>query len=137
MDRFYALIMAGGGGTRLWPLSRKTRPKQMLPLVEERTMFQVAVERLVPLIPSERTIVVAGRDHAEQLRHAAPQVPAENFIIEPFGRDSGPAAGLGIVHIRHRDPEAAIAILGSDHHRRCGNSSALAASNDLASRGYR
>lgn len=115
-DHLYALIMAGGGGTRLWPLSRKTRPKQMLPLVEERTMFQIAVERLDPLLPPERIVVVTGRDHVEQLKSSVPQVPAENFIVEPFGRDSGPAAGLGILHIQQRDPDATIAILAADHH---------------------
>lgn len=112
----YALIMAGGGGTRLWPLSRKSRPKQMLPLVEDRTMFEVSVERLDPLIPPERIFVVTGREQVEQLIACAPQVPKENFVVEPFGRDSGPAAALGIMHIRQRDPNAVIAILGADYH---------------------
>jgi len=116
MEHFYALIMAGGGGTRLWPLSRKTRPKQMLPLVEERTMFQIAVERLDPLLPPERIFIVTGRDHVNQLRASVPQVPSENFIIEPFGRDNGPAAGLGTIHIQQRDPNAVIAMLAADHH---------------------
>jgi mannose-1-phosphate guanylyltransferase len=116
MDHLYALIMAGGGGTRLWPLSRKTRPKQMLPLVEERTMFEISVERLQPLFPPEHIFVVAGRDHANNLRTLTPELPAENFIGEPFGQDTGPAAGLGIVHIRHRDPEAVIAIVTADQH---------------------
>src|SRR5512145_245559 len=111
MDHSYALIMAGGGGTRLWPLSRKTRPKQMLPLVEERTMFQVAVERLDTLLPPERIFVITGREHVEQLRSNTPQIPAENFIVEPFGRDSGPAAVLRILHIQHHDPNAVVAIL--------------------------
>lgn len=116
MDHFYALIMAGGGGTRLWPLSRRTRPKQSLPLVEDRSMFQISVERLAPLLPPDHVFVVTGSSYVDQLRESTPQVPAENFIVEPHGRDSGPAAGLGIVHIQRRDPQAVIAILAADHH---------------------
>ncbi|MCC7205936.1 MAG: mannose-1-phosphate guanylyltransferase [Anaerolineae bacterium] len=116
MDHLYALIMAGGGGTRLWPLSRRDRPKQTLPLTEERTLFEVTVERLHGLIPPDRIYVVTGRDLQEPLRESAPALPPENFILEPVGRDSGPAAGLGIFHIARRDPEAVIAILSADHH---------------------
>lgn len=116
MDHFYALIVAGGSGTRLWPLSRKTRPKQVLPLVEEHTMYQIAVERLDPLLPPDHIFVVAGRDLVDQLRTDTPQIPAENFIVEPFGMNNGPAAGLGTIHIRQRDPNAVIAYLAADHH---------------------
>src|SRR5947199_32360 len=116
MDHYYALIMAGGGGTRLWPLSRKGRPKQVLPLTEERTMFQVTVERLHTLFPPERIFIVTGRELVEPLRESTPQIPAENFIIEPSGRDSGPAAGLGTFAIAQRDPDAVIAVLSADHH---------------------
>lgn len=116
MDHYYALIMAGGGGTRLWPLSRKNRPKQMLPLVEERTMFQIAVERLQPLLPLEHIFVVTGRSHVEQLAQSFPGLPKENYIIEPFGQNTGPAVGLAIMHIRQRDPEAVIAVVTADQH---------------------
>lgn len=116
MDHYYALIMAGGSGTRLWPLSRQARPKQVLPLVEDKSMFQMAVERLDPLLPPERVMVVASGPLSEQLRADAPQIPAENFIVEPSPRNSGPAVGLGTIHIRQRDPDAVIAVLASDHH---------------------
>ena len=116
MDNFYALIMAGGGGTRLWPLSRQNRPKQMLALVEDRTMFQISVERLDPLLPADRIFIITGADQVEALRRSAPQVPAENFIVEPFGRNTGPAVGLGIIHIQQRDPNAIIAVLTADQH---------------------
>lgn len=116
MSKLYVLIMAGGGGTRLWPLSRQDRPKQALPLTEERTMFQVTVERLNGLVPPERMFVVTGRDMADMLRDSTPQIPSENFILEPSGRDSGPAAGLGLFHIAKYDPTAIVAILSADHH---------------------
>src|SRR6266851_9265181 len=116
MNHYYALIMAGGGGTRLWPLSRRDRPKQVLPLTEDRTMFQVTVERLRDLLPPDHIFVVTGSELAGPLRELTPQLPLENFIIEPAGRDSGPAAGLGTFYIAHRDPQAVIAVLSADHH---------------------
>jgi mannose-1-phosphate guanylyltransferase len=116
MDHLYALILAGGGGTRLWPLSRKTRPKQMLPLLGESSMFQMAVDRLDPLLPPERIFVVTGPSLVDQLCESAPDVPCENFIVEPFGRDSGPAVGLGVLHIRNQDPQAIIAVLTADQY---------------------
>ncbi len=116
MDNFYALIMAGGGGTRLWPLSRKGRPKQMLPLVGERTMFQMALDRLEPLLPAERILVVTGRDQVAQLQADAPQLPAENFIVEPFGQNTAPAVGLAAAHVQQRDADAVLAVLTADHY---------------------
>lgn len=114
---FYALIMAGGGGTRLWPLSRKHSPKQVLPLVEEtRSMFCVTAERLYPLIPPERIFVVTNAETAQVFQTQVPAIPAENYVVEPSAKDSGPAAGLGIAHIYHRDPAATVAILAADHH---------------------
>jgi mannose-1-phosphate guanylyltransferase len=136
MENLYALIMAGGGGTRLWPLSRKNRPKQMLPLVEDRTMFQVSVERLSPLLPPERIFIVTGRDHVDELRRSAPQVPAENFIVEPFMRNNGPAVGLATAHIQRRVPDAVVAVLTADHHiaDKAAFRRVLAASGELALR---
>lgn len=116
MQHFYALIMAGGGGTRLWPLSRQSRPKQMLALIDEQTLFQATVRRLQPLLGPERVFVITGQDHVAALRESTPDVPPEHFIVEPFGRDSGPAAGLGTLAIAERDPDAVIAVLTSDHH---------------------
>lgn len=116
MNHLYALIMAGGGGTRLWPLSRKQRPKQMLPLTEDQTMFQVAVTRLDPLLPPEHIFVVTGQDQVRALRDDAPQVPPENFIAEPFGQNTAPAVGLALGHILHRDPLATVAVLTADQH---------------------
>lgn len=113
---YHALIMAGGSGTRLWPLSRKTSPKQALPLLEERSMFRVTAERLNPLIPLERVWVVTNAAMAEIFKAQVPGIPASNYVIEPDARDSGPAAGLGLAHIQAADPDAMIAILSADHH---------------------
>lgn len=134
MEHSYALIMAGGGGTRLWPMSRNETPKQLLPLIEEQSMFQVSVERLSPLLPPERIYVVTGAKYVEALREQASNIPAENFIAEPYGRDSGPAAALGITVIQKRDPKAVVALLTADHHisDREGFRSVLAAGFEAA-----
>ncbi len=116
-DHRYAMIMAGGAGTRLWPLSRQARPKPLLSLVDnERSMFQISVERLLPLIDADRIYVVANPDLCVMLNEQTPDIPAENFIEEPRGKDTAPAVGLGALHIRHRDPDATMAVLTADHY---------------------
>ena len=74
-ENYYAMIMAGGGGTRLWPLSRKASPKQMLALDGEHSLFQITVERLEKLFPPERILVATGASQAEALQAQAPQIP--------------------------------------------------------------
>lgn len=137
-SHYYAMIMAGGGGTRLWPKSRANTPKQLLALVEDASMFRVSVERLAPLFPPERIYVVAGETMAEALRAECPSIPEQNFIVEPYGKDNGPAAALGLTVIRQRDPQATVAYLASDHHisNREGFINALAAAHDLAQRDH-
>jgi mannose-1-phosphate guanylyltransferase len=112
---YYAVIMAGGTGTRLWPLSRKHHPKQALALAGDKTMFQLAVERIRPVFPLERILVVTRREHAGILMAQVPELPAENFILEPEGRGTAPAIGLASIHLQQRDPDATIAILTADH----------------------
>ena len=113
---FYAVIMAGGSGTRLWPMSRRARPKQTLQLVGERTLFQQAVDRLAPLFPPDRILVVTKQDHVPLLQPQAPELPAENFIVEPQGRGTAPALGLAAVHLRRRDVDAVMAVQTADHY---------------------
>ncbi|MEL6403904.1 MAG: sugar phosphate nucleotidyltransferase [Chloroflexota bacterium] len=116
MENYVALILAGGGGTRLWPLSRKEKPKQMLPLVTNHSMFKVSVERLMPLFPPERVYVATTADYAEDLQQECPQVPAENFITEPSARNNAAAVGLALTIIQKRIPDATVAMLTADHH---------------------
>ena len=111
----YAVIMAGGGGTRLWPLSRRETPKQMLRLSGERTMFQVAVDRLEGLFPPDRILVVTVADQAKKLRNQEPRIPEENYLLEPMPRGTASVVGLAAVAIQHRDPDGAMVVLTADH----------------------
>jgi mannose-1-phosphate guanylyltransferase len=115
MDHYYAVIMAGGGGTRLWPLSRKTRPKQMLKLVDERTLFQTAVERLGGVFSPDRIFVVTVSEQARELQNQCPSIPAENYLLEPMPRGTASVVGLAAVALKNRDPEAVMAVLTADH----------------------
>jgi len=91
MNHTYAIILAGGGGTRLWPISRKEHPKHVLPLLGKRTLFQSSLDRLDGFIPSERIFVVTTADQAEELKRQAPQLAESNFLIEPLPRGTASA----------------------------------------------
>jgi mannose-1-phosphate guanylyltransferase len=118
IDNLYALVMAGGGGTRLWPISRRDHPKQMLPLIGERTMFQLSIDRLLPLLPLEHIFVVTAADQVAPLSEQYPTLPDANFIVEPMGRGTAPCIGLSAVHLRHRDPHAVMIVVTADHYIR-------------------
>ncbi len=116
LEHLYAVIMAGGGGTRLWPLSRHQHPKQTLSLIGERTLFQVSVDRLLPLLPLERIFVITAAEQVGELIRQYPQLPDENYIIEPLGRGTAPCIGLAALHLRHLDPDAVMVVVTADHH---------------------
>lgn len=116
MEHYYAVIMAGGGGNRLWPLSRKNHPKQSLKLLGERTMFQVSVERLLPLFPLDRILVVTNAAYAADLHQQCPALLEENFILEPAPRGTAPAIALSALHVRRRNPAGVLACLTADHY---------------------
>ncbi len=116
MDHYYALIAAGGHGTRLWPMSRAKLPKQMLPLIDHESMFQTSVQRIESLFPPEDIFVVTGRELVADLQAEVPQIPGENFIIEPYAKNTAPALALALATIQARDPAATVAILTADHY---------------------
>lgn len=118
MNHTYAVIMAGGGGTRLWPVSRKNKPKQLLPLLGEETLFQSTVTRLSNLLPPERILVVTVAEQVQEMREQAPSIPPENYLIEPAPRGTASVVGLAAAILHQRDPQAIMAILPSDHHIR-------------------
>lgn len=111
----HAVVMAGGKGTRFWPLSRENRPKQVLPVVGEKTMIQETVERLSKIAPPERTYVVTGASHAEEIRAQLPRIPARNVIVEPAGRNTAPCIALSAAIIKKIDPDGVMAVFPSDH----------------------
>ncbi len=109
----YAVIMAGGSGTRFWPLSRRARPKQFLAIGTPRTLIEETVARLAPLIPAERVMVVAGEGHVPAIRDL---LPDQWLVTEPCARNTAPCVGLAAVHLARRDPDAVMAVLPADHH---------------------
>ncbi|MDA8125691.1 MAG: mannose-1-phosphate guanylyltransferase [Deltaproteobacteria bacterium] len=111
----FAVIMAGGKGSRFWPRSRETRPKHLLDILGERTIIQETVARIRPLVPPERILVVTGQSHAAELIRQLPEIPAENILIEPVGRNTAPCIGLAALHILQRGTDEVMLVLPSDH----------------------
>lgn len=114
----YAVIMAGGGGTRLWPISRKEMPKQLLPLLGKDTLFQSTVARLEKLFPPERILVVTVTEQAREMQKQVPAIPVENYLIEPAPRGTASVVALAAAVLHKRDPQASMAIQTSDHYIR-------------------
>jgi mannose-1-phosphate guanylyltransferase len=111
----WAVIPAGGSGTRLWPLSRAARPKFLLPLLGERSLLQLTLDRLAPSVPPERTLVVCGPAHAVPVARQLPTLPERNLLVEPSPRGSGPAIALATALIARRDPSAIVGSFAADH----------------------
>lgn len=111
----FAVILAGGGGTRLWPSSRRKWPKQLLTLGASESLLAAAVRRAQAVVGLERTLIVTAADQEAQIRAAIPSLPAENVIAEPMPRNTAPAVGLGAVAAARRaGPDAVIAVLPAD-----------------------
>lgn len=111
-----ALIMAGGRGERFWPKSRQSRPKQFLSLTDDgKTMIQLTVERILPLVEMEDIYIATNRDYKELVRQQLPEIPEENILCEPVGRNTAPCIGLGAVHMQKKYGDAVMIVLPSDH----------------------
>lgn len=110
----YAVIMAGGGGTRLWPLSRRDRPKPFLPLIHGGSLLQATVARLAPLIEPRDVYVVTDARYADLVREQLPEVPAANVVAEPFGRNTAAAVALAAAAIDRPDDDVMV-VLPADH----------------------
>lgn len=111
----YCAIIAGGGGTRLWPKSRRQTPKQLLTLRGDASLFQQAAERVAPLCGYDRLLVITSRDLASAMRRLLPDLPPDHVVGEPMPRNSAMAIGLAAVMVDRRDPQAVLATVGADH----------------------
>ncbi|MGW0229673.1 mannose-1-phosphate guanylyltransferase [Actinopolymorpha singaporensis] len=111
----YAVINAGGAGTRLWPLSRASFPKQLLSVRGGKSLLRLAYERLEGFVPDERIFVCAGTTHQQVIMEHLPELPEENFLGEPVARDTANAIGLACAVIVERDPDAVAAFVTADH----------------------
>jgi mannose-1-phosphate guanylyltransferase len=112
----YAVILAGGRGTRFWPRSRTRTPKQLLNILGGATMLQQTVARLAPLFPPARIWVVTNAEQAAAVRRQLPRVPREQILVEPAGRNTAAAIGLAAVHLQKEFGEALMAVLPADHY---------------------
>jgi len=111
----YAVIMAGGSGTRLWPLSRKNKPKQFQPLVSEKTLLQETYDRVKNFLPDEQIFISATPEYEAEILKQLPNLPKENCILEPSARNTTAAHGFIAFNLLNRDPDAVFTTLPSDH----------------------
>jgi mannose-1-phosphate guanylyltransferase len=112
---FYPVILAGGRGTRFWPLSRRRRAKQLLALDGKRTMIQQTVARLLPLAPSRRFWIISNEDLRAEIVRQLPRLNPAQILAEPIGRNTAPAIGLAAFLLLRSDPKAVIGLFPSDH----------------------
>jgi mannose-1-phosphate guanylyltransferase len=119
-ERLKAVFIAGGAGTRLWPLSRESRPKQFHALAGEASLMRQTVERVLPVIPASDVWVVTGARYVERTREELPEVPPVQIVGEPFPLGTNLAVGLGALHVARRDPEAVLFVGWADSYFRDG-----------------
>ena len=110
-----ALIMAGGKGTRFWPLSTEEKPKQFLNLVGNETMIQMTIKRILPIIPIERIFVCTGERYVDLVKEQLPSLPEKNIIVEPEGRNTAPCIALSAMIIKRYFKDSKMLVLPSDH----------------------
>jgi mannose-1-phosphate guanylyltransferase len=111
----YVLIIAGGSGRRLWPLSRQDMPKQLLTVLDGKSLLRIAFDRLQGLVPADRVLVCTGADYADAVAAQLPEVDPRNILGEPEGRDSLNAVAWPAAVLARRDPDAVVAVVTADH----------------------
>lgn len=111
----YAVVMAGGVGSRFWPRSKKTMPKQLLKIFDNETMVQATVRRLKPIIKDENIFIVTNQIQADEVKKQLNFIPEKNIIVEPFGRNTAACIGLASIIIKSIDPDAVTIVLPADH----------------------
>ncbi|MFH0765685.1 MAG: mannose-1-phosphate guanylyltransferase [Calditrichota bacterium] len=111
----YAIILAGGSGTRFWPLSRRKRPKQVLSITGNHSLVRETVERVEGLVPRERILIVTNRHQVKTIAEQLPELDESNYLLEPMPRNTAPCIGLAAMHIQRQDPDAVMLVLPSDH----------------------
>ena len=116
IDRLVVCVMAGGSGTRFWPVSRTARPKQLLPLLDGATLLGATIDRVAELCPPERTLVVTAERLADATRAALPGLPPEQVLAEPTPRNTAPCLGLAAIAAAQLAPDAILCLLPADHH---------------------
>jgi mannose-1-phosphate guanylyltransferase len=115
MNSLYTVVMAGGRGERFWPLSTSSLPKPFMPLLGSSSLIQETVERILPIVPVERIFISIGTAHLDIARQQLPQIPEDNFIVEPVGRDTSACLGFCALHIEKKDPAGIMLALPADH----------------------
>ncbi|MCB9897403.1 MAG: mannose-1-phosphate guanylyltransferase [Planctomycetes bacterium] len=115
MSRLFAILMAGGSGTRFWPASRRSRPKQLLPLGGDLPLLAATSRRLSPIVPGSRQVVITNLEYVDAVREMLPEVPPEQVVGEPEGRDTAPAIGLAARLVERLDADAICVAMPSDH----------------------
>lgn len=114
-DNFYLVLMAGGSGTRLWPVSRQNMPKQFHKLSGEKSLILDTYDRIKDLVPKENIYISLGTSNLAETKKQLPEVPGDNYIVEPMGKNTAPAIALITAKIFKTDPQAIIGIISSDH----------------------
>jgi len=115
IEHFYAVIMAGGGGTRLWPVSRRENPKQLLRIIENESLIRIAVDRLRGLMDSGHIFVVSIEEQITKLKQEIPEIPIENFLIEPMPKGTASVVGMAAAYLQMIDKDSVMAVLTADH----------------------
>lgn len=111
----HAVILAGGRGERFWPLSRRRRPKQLLPIVTNKSMLETTIERVAPMFPPERMWLVTGQEITDAVKACRGEIPESNVLTEPSSNNTCLAIGWATVEITERDPDATLVVLSADH----------------------